>query len=101
MEIQHNGGKEEGMFYIESDGKRVAAITYSPRGNDVIVIDHTEVDRSLRGQNIGYELVQKVAEYARAEGLKVSPVCPFAAAIFEKKPELQDVAAPGPSKGGF
>ncbi|RYZ46555.1 MAG: GNAT family N-acetyltransferase, partial [Chitinophagaceae bacterium] len=30
-------------------------------------------------------------EYARMHGMKVSPVCPFAKAVFDKKPDFGDV----------
>lgn len=90
MEIQHRNGENRGLFFIENDGKRVAALSYNKAG-DVIVIEHTEVDKSLRGQNFGYELVQRTAEFAREKGLKVSPVCPFAKKQFEKYPEWEDL----------
>jgi predicted GNAT family acetyltransferase len=56
-----------------------------------MIIEHTEVDDVLRGKNIGFELVHKAVEHARMHGQKVAPVCPFAKAIFDKKPELRDV----------
>jgi predicted GNAT family acetyltransferase len=91
MLIQHKEGGNRGMFFIADDGEIVAEIVYATTGNNTIIIEHTEVDASLRGQNIGYELVHKTVEHARMHGLKVSPVCPFAKAVFDKKPDFQDV----------
>lgn len=92
MDIQHKEGTNRGNFFIENEGKRVALLSYD-KSEDTLVIEHTEVDKSLRGKNIGYELVHTTVEYARREGLKISPVCPFAKAIFDKKPEFGDVLA--------
>lgn len=92
MDIQHKEGTNRGNFIIENEGKRVALLSYD-KSEDTLVIEHTEVDKSLRGKNIGYELVHTTVEYARREGLKISPVCPFAKAIFDKKPEFGDVLA--------
>lgn len=92
MEIQHKEGPNSGLFFIEDNGKRVAALAYDKPG-EVIVIEHTEVDKALRGQNIGQEMVQRTAEFAREKGLKVSPVCPFAKALFQKNEDWQDLLA--------
>jgi predicted GNAT family acetyltransferase len=91
MDIQHKEGQQRGNFFIENDGKRVALLSYDKTDDGTIVIEHTEVDKSLRGKNIGYELVHRTVEFARSNGLKVSPVCPFAKAVFEKQPEFKDV----------
>lgn len=98
MNIQHKEGQKHSMFFIEEDGKKVAEIVYSYGGDNTIIIEHTEVDESLQGKNIGYELVHKTVEYAREKGLKIKPLCTFAKAVFDKKPEFEDVYLnPGPS----
>jgi predicted GNAT family acetyltransferase len=91
MLIQHKEGTTRGMFYIEDDGEMIAEIVYAHGGDNMIIIEHTEVADQLKGQNIGYELVHRTVEYARSHGLKVSPVCPFAKAVFDKKPDFRDV----------
>ncbi|HEX8314259.1 MAG TPA: GNAT family N-acetyltransferase [Flavisolibacter sp.] len=91
MQIQHKDGKTRGMFFIEDEGEVIAELVYGNGGENTIIIEHTEVDDRLRGQNIGYELVHRTVEYARSHGLKVSPVCPFAKAVFDKKPDFGDV----------
>ena len=91
MLIHHKEGGNHGMFFIEDDGDIIAEIMYAKGGDNTIIIEHTEVDKSLRGNNFGYELVHKTVEHARMHGLKVSPVCPFAKAVFDKKPDFQDV----------
>lgn len=91
MNIQHNDSDRRGSFFIEQDGEKLAEIVYAHRGDKQIIIEHTEVDERLKGQNIGYELVHKTVEYARAQGLKITPLCTFAKAVFDKRPEFGDV----------
>lgn len=93
MLIQHKEGKNRGMFFIEDDGEILAEIVYASGGDNTIIIEHTEVDDRLRGQNIGFELVHKTVEHARMYGLKISPVCPFAKAVFDKRADFKDVLA--------
>ncbi len=91
MQIQHKREGQDGIFYIQKNEGVLAEMTYHIKGENTMVIDHTEVDESLRGRNIGFELVKEGVEYARKEGLKIVPVCKFAKSIFEKKEELRDV----------
>jgi predicted GNAT family acetyltransferase len=93
MLIQHKEGQNRSVFFIEDDGDVVAEIVYAKGGDGLIIIEHTEVDERLQGKNIGFELVHKTVDYARSHGLKISPVCPFAKAVFDKKPDFRDVLA--------
>ncbi|SUC32074.1 Uncharacterised protein [Providencia rettgeri] len=57
----------------------------------LVIIDHTVVDESLKGQGIAKLLVAKVVERMRNEGRKIIPLCPFAKAIFDRTPEYSDI----------
>ena len=91
MDIQHKDGNSKGSFFIEEDGEVKAEITYSKAGDTKIIIDHTEVSDELRGENIGKRLVEYTVNYARKNGLKVIPLCPFAKSVIERDDSLQDV----------
>ena len=91
MTIQHKEGQNRGIFFVTDDEDIVAEIVYTTSGDNTLIIEHTEVDETLRDRNIGYELVHKTVDFARLHGLKVSPVCPFAKAVFDKKPDWADV----------
>lgn len=91
MNIKHEDTGHKGRFYLEIDGNIKALMTYSHAGHDKIIIDHTEVDESLKGQGIGYSLVQAAVNYARDKQIKILPLCPFAAAVFKKKSDYSDV----------
>ena len=91
MLIQHRQKENKGMFYIEEDGAILAEMTYTNPDAGHMIIEHTEVDDELKGQNVGYSLVTHAVEYARVHNQKIIPVCSFAKAVFDKKPDLQDV----------
>lgn len=93
MTIHHKEIHNKGVFFLEDEEEMVAEIVYAKSGDNLLIIEHTDVDATLRDQNFGYELVQKTVDYARMHGMKVSPVCPFAKAIFDKKPEWAELLA--------
>src|SRR4051812_49189982 len=94
MIVQREEKGQRGAFYIERDGERLAEQTFStgPDGK-IVIIDHTEVCEKLRGQGIARQLTLAAAEWARNAGVKVVPVCPFAKAVFDEDPTIQDVLA--------
>jgi uncharacterized protein len=93
MLIQHKQKENRGMFFIEQDGEIKAEIVYTSPSIDKIIIEHTEVDPELQGQNIGYALVHHTVEHARLHNIKIVPVCSFARGVFDKKPDFCDVLA--------
>ena len=75
MEIREGHNK----FYINDEqGKQIAEIVFVPTGENLAIIEHTDVDESLKGQGIGKQLVAKVVEKMRREKRKIIPLCPFA-----------------------
>ena len=91
MTIQHKQSGAKGAFFIKEEEETVAELVYSVTQNNQMMIEHTEVDENLRGGNLGYELVHKAVEHARMYQHTVIPLCSFAKAVFEKKPEFKDV----------
>ena len=78
-------------FELDADG-HVAFSNYTRAGN-VITIQHTEVPQELGGRGIGSALARGVLEFARAQGLKVVPRCPFVKSYIDKHPEFADLLA--------
>ncbi len=93
MLIQHKLLGNKGLFYVGQDGAIEAELVYTMPTPDKMIIEHTEVDDRLRGKNVGYQLVHTAVEYARKQGIKIIPLCPFAKSVFDKKPEFSDVLA--------
>lgn len=94
MEIVHEPGGHKGRFVIKEDGKELGEMTYVVAGPDKIIIDHTEGFPGSEGKGVGKKLVMAGVEHARANGLKIIPLCPFAKSVFDRnKEELADVRA--------
>ncbi|WP_317913413.1 GNAT family N-acetyltransferase [Carnobacterium maltaromaticum] len=86
--------KSENRFYKNNEeGKMIAEVTYVPAGDTKVILDHTFVDPFLRGQGIAGQLVKRVVDEMRVEGKKIVPLCPFAKAEFDRKPEYKDIEA--------
>ena len=90
-EVQLNTNDKNGFFYIEVDGKQEAKMTFVFAGDDKIIIDHTEVNPGNEDKGISKKMVAKAVEYARKNGIKIIPLCPFAKNVFDKVPEFRDV----------
>jgi predicted GNAT family acetyltransferase len=92
MNILQDDNRVKGRFYVEISGNEVAEMTYTYAGPNKIIIDHTQVDETLKGQGVGYKLIEESVSFMRTNGLKVIPLCPFAKAAFQKKSnEYKDV----------
>jgi uncharacterized protein len=57
----------------------------------VMHITHTEVPPSLQGLGIAAQVVVFALAHARAEGLRVRPVCSYVATYMQRHPETQDL----------
>ena len=79
------------MFYVGQDGAVLAEMVYSIPAANKMIIEHTEVDDSLKGKGVGLQLLHTAVDYARSHKMKIVPLCPFAKAMFDKKPDLSDV----------
>jgi predicted GNAT family acetyltransferase len=88
--IERTDTKSGGAYRLKV-GKAVAEMTFSRASDRLIIIDHTEVPEALRGRRIGNLLLERAIADARASGGKIYPLCPFAAAQFQRHPEYQDV----------
>jgi predicted GNAT family acetyltransferase len=91
-ELKHEKAGHKGAFVWMQDGKRLAEMTYTVAGSRVI-IDHTQVDDSLRGKGIGAKLVGAAVDWARQDNVKLMPLCPYAKSVFDKTPDYSDVLA--------
>lgn len=76
---------------MEEGGKRLAEMTYSMAGENLLIIDHTEVSDVLRGKGAGKLLVETAVQFAHNKSLKILPLCPFAKSVFEKITLYHDV----------
>ena len=80
----------ERIYALDAGGKLIAEITF-PITDGIASIDHTFVDRSLRGQGIAGQLMEAAVAQLRRAGLKITLTCPYAVKWFEDHPEQADL----------
>ena len=89
MSDQVRNNAAERRFELDADGH--TAFAYYTIAGDVITFRHTEVPPALEGHGIGSRLVRGALAFARAQGLKVVPQCPFVSVYMAKHPEFNDL----------
>lgn len=80
------GERGAAKFFIEESGARVAFLDARIHANILTAI-HVESTEAAKGRGLGAKLVAAMVEYARKNGLKIVPVCPYVRAVFERHPE--------------
>lgn len=90
-EIHFHSSDNKGKAYMGDFNSPIAEMTFSISPKSMWIIDHTEVNESLKGQGIGKKLLLKVVEEARKMEIEILPVCPYAKHAFEKDESIQDV----------
>ncbi|HIV57333.1 MAG TPA: N-acetyltransferase [Candidatus Stackebrandtia faecavium] len=73
-----------------TDGERVGMVEYI-RVPNLISFTHTEVSPAAEGQGVGSALARHVLDQARADGVKVQPLCPFIKGWIGRHREYVDV----------
>ncbi len=91
MQVQQEGDDKKARFYIEENGGRIAVMEYVYAGPDKFIIEHTEVHETHEGKGLGKILVEAAVLYARDNNMRIIPLCPYAQAVFKRKPEYEDV----------
>ena len=91
MEIIQENDERRGTFKALENDIEAGSMTYTWAGPTKFIIDHTDVNPDFKGKGIGKQMLMKAVEYARANQLKIMPLCPFAKSVFDKDPEIGDV----------
>jgi predicted GNAT family acetyltransferase len=94
------GDGSEARIEHQPDQHRFVAITPAgggeivyEQGDGVMTIVHTQVDPALEGEGVAGRLVQAALDHARAENMKVEPVCPYASKYMDRHPESKSLRA--------
>ena len=75
---------------IYLDGSEIGKITWFEKGEN-LVVEHTFVDPKFRGNNYAKILVDEVVNYARVNGKKIIPVCPYVDKVLTREAKYNDV----------
>ena len=76
--------------YEAEIGGAVAVLEYRRRPGAIALV-HTEVPPALQHHGLADKLVRAALDAARAEGIKVIPICPFVKQFLERHPEYQSL----------
>ena len=87
--ITIRNNEKDSQFETEAEGGLALAAYH--REGDVITFTHTEVPEEAEGQGIGGTLARAALDFARAEKLKVVPMCQFIAAFIKRHHEYRDL----------
>ena len=85
--VSDNSSKSR--FELDVGGQIVFA-RYARHGS-MLVIPHVEAPPSLRGTGAASRLMAGVMEIARAEGLKVRPLCGYASSWIRRHEQYHDL----------
>jgi len=89
--IERKEHATQGRYVLTVEGQE-SELTYS-RADGRMLITHTYVPPALRGHDLGLALVAHAVSDARAQGIKIVPVCPYVKLQIARRPEWQDVLA--------
>ncbi len=89
LNVVHNTAQKQ--FEIDIDGE-VAMVKYY-LGTNEILFTHTEVPEAFEGQGVAGKIAKVALDYAKAEGLRIRPMCPYIAAYIQRHPEYQSITA--------
>lgn len=81
-------------FELLLAGERVGLADYSVDG-DLITVPHVETDPTHQGQGFAAVLMDGVIASVRANHQRIRPLCPYAAAYMQRRPDSHDLLADG------
>lgn len=88
-EVRDNTARHR--FELEVDGQ-IALADYR-RNGDTLMITHVETPPALQGGGVAAKVMDGVVAAAREGGLKIMPVCGYAAAYMRRHKEHADLLA--------
>lgn len=89
-EVRRND--DQRRYELHVDGRLTGVADFHLR-DDVVVLPHTEIERSMRGRGLGAELVRGALDDIRPTGRKVVPSCWYVAQFIDENPDYRDLLA--------
>ena len=93
MEIARKNTEEGGFFIAEEDGKRMGYLSFEWATPTKFAILHTVVEEAFQGRGVAKALVNAAVDFARENGYKIMPLCPYAEKVFMRDSSYDDVNA--------
>ncbi len=88
--VVHNAANQR--FELDVDGQTV--FTEYRMSGGIMTFFHTLTPPALRGRGLAARVVQAALEFARAQKLKVIPLCWYVSGHITSHPEFRDLLAP-------
>lgn len=88
MEIKY---EESRLYAVNKEGTQMGEITFTLKGDDVLVAEHTKVEEEFRGEGVGEKLVEALVDKCRKDDKKIKAECPFVKDLLEKNKKYHDV----------
>ncbi len=88
--VVHNAANQR--FELDVDGQTV--FTEYRMSGGIMTFFHTLTPPALRGRGLAARVVQAALEFARAQQLKVVPLCWYVSGHITAHPEFRDLLAP-------
>lgn len=88
-EIEVTRNSAESRFEAWIDGK-LSKLDYTENG-DTIAITHVGVPVELRGMGIAAVITRSALEYAKANSLRVIPICPYVVSYLRRNPQYMEL----------
>ena len=89
MPLQISHDPASGRFSTQLEGHGAELIYRRLDGR--LLIDHTGVPEAIGGRGVAGELVRAALDYARAENLRVVPLCSYSAEYVRRHPGYADL----------
>jgi len=87
LEVVHNAAQKRFEIQI---GDQVAMVKYI-LGSKEIIFTHTEVPPAFEERGIAGKIAKVAVEYAKAQGLRIRPMCPYIAEYIKRHPEYHSI----------
>ena len=79
------------IFLLDENGKLIAEVTFPETSENIVDINHTFVDVSLRGQGIAAKLMKEAYHEIKKQNKKAILTCEYAIKWFAKNTEYNDI----------
>ena len=93
MTITLKNNSESGFFLAEEDGIRMGYLSYEWADETVFAIMHTVVEDAFQGKGVAKALLNEAVAFARENGYKIRPVCPYVEKVFLRDSGYDDINA--------
>ena len=90
MEIEHDSRAHR---FLAQTPSGTAVLAYRERGSTVLELYSTFVPEQDREQGTAGRLVEAALTYAREQGMRVLPTCPYVARWLREHPEHAEMVA--------